>query len=148
MLTKKQQEFIDKREDIEKMIANHSSICEISRFCHLKYETCVKYLNMFGINYEKNQARKGVKHLESCKDVSYYLNDKVRIPAAHLRKKLIESGIKENKCECCGLSEWQNKPIPLELHHIDRNHFNNHIENLQILCSNCHMQIHDYSNFK
>ena len=40
------------------------------------------------------------------------------------------------------------KPIPLELHHKDLNHYNNDINNLQILCSNCHMQEHNYCNIK
>lgn len=38
------------------------------------------------------------------------------------------------------------KPIPLELHHKDCNHYNNNMDNLIILCSNCHMQSHNYSN--
>ena len=67
---------------------------------------------------------------------------------ANKRRRLIEEGIKEEKCECCGLSEWMGKPIPLELHHKDFNHYNNSLENLQILCSNCHMQAHNYCNTK
>lgn len=40
------------------------------------------------------------------------------------------------------------KNIPLELHHINMNHYDNRIENLQILCANCHAIAHDYSNSK
>lgn len=47
---------------------------------------------------------------------------------------------REWKCECCGLSEWQGKPLSLELHHVDGNRTNNVRENLQILCPNCHSQ--------
>ena len=46
------------------------------------------------------------------------------------RKRLIEDGLKEAKCERCGLSEWMGLPIPLELHHIDFNHYNNNLDNL------------------
>lgn len=46
--------------------------------------------------------------------------------------------LRGRKCERCNLSNWQNEPIPLEIHHIDGNHLNNTIENLQILCCNCH----------
>lgn len=60
----------------------------------------------------------------------------------------LEDGLKEERCECCGLSEWMGKPIPLELHHKDFNHYNNSLENLQILCANCHMQAHNYCNSK
>jgi hypothetical protein len=47
-------------------------------------------------------------------------------------------------CSGCGLSEWNNKPIPLELHHIDGNSFNNSKENCVLLCSNCHAQTEGY----
>lgn len=45
---------------------------------------------------------------------------------------------RENKCECCGLEQWFDKPIPLEVHHKDGNNTNNDPDNLQLLCPNCH----------
>ena len=54
--------------------------------------------------------------------------------------KIVKQGLKEYKCECCGVTEWNGNPLRLQLHHIDGNHFNNKIENLQILCPNCHSQ--------
>lgn len=41
-------------------------------------------------------------------------------------------------CESCKLSEWLTKPIPLELEHIDGNRMNDNIDNLKLLCCNCH----------
>jgi hypothetical protein len=38
----------------------------------------------------------------------------------------------------CNLTEWLNEPIPIELHHVDGDRFNNLLDNLQILCPNCH----------
>jgi Zn finger protein HypA/HybF involved in hydrogenase expression len=61
-----------------------------------------------------------------------------------LRKRLISEGIKEHKCECCGLKEWLGDPIPLELDHIDGDHYNNILENLKILCPNCHAKTPTY----
>ena len=46
----------------------------------------------------------------------------------------------DNKCNSCGLSEWLNEPIILELEHIDGNHFNNERSNLEMICPNCHSQ--------
>lgn len=96
------------------------------------------------IEYSGNSARKGFSHKEQRKPLLEYLQGNVA--NASKRVRLIEEGVKENKCEICGLSEWMGKPIPLELHHIDFNHFNNNLDNLQILCSNCHMQAHNYNN--
>lgn len=58
---------------------------------------------------------------------------------------MIKEGYKEYKCECCGLTEWRGKPIPLELHHKDGNHDNNKLDNLEILCPNCHAQTDNYT---
>ena len=46
--------------------------------------------------------------------------------------------LRGHKCEQCGLSEWLDKPISLEVHHKDGNHLNNELENLELLCPNCH----------
>lgn len=61
-----------------------------------------------------------------------------------LRKRLILEGYKENKCEQCGLSLWNGKQIPLELEHVNGNNLDNRIENLKILCCNCHAQTDTY----
>lgn len=68
--------------------------------------------------------------------------------SANLRKRLINLGLKENKCECCGLSEWQGKPITIQLHHINGDHHDNRIENLQMLCPNCHSQTNTFCKRK
>lgn len=61
-----------------------------------------------------------------------------------LLQRLVEEGYKEYKCEKCGLITWMNNPISLQLHHINYNHNDNRIENLQILCPNCHSQTGNY----
>jgi hypothetical protein len=42
------------------------------------------------------------------------------------------------ECQSCMLNIWLDKPITLELEHIDGNRFNNSEENLLLLCPNCH----------
>lgn len=43
-------------------------------------------------------------------------------------------------CEVCGISEWQGKPITLEVDHINGDPSNDHPDNLRIICPNCHQQ--------
>ena len=49
-----------------------------------------------------------------------------------------------HKCSVCQLSEWNGKPIPLEIDHIDGCHSNNSYENLRAICPNCHAQTDTY----
>ena len=54
----------------------------------------------------------------------------------NLKKHLIkELG---HKCQHCLISLWYDEPICLEVHHIDGNRVNNNLDNLQLLCPNCH----------
>ena len=61
-----------------------------------------------------------------------------------LKRRLIQEGLKDNICERCKLSEWQGGPIPLELHHINGNNKDNRLENLTLLCPNCHALTESY----
>lgn len=72
------------------------------------------------------------------KDISEILVENSGWNSGAIRQRLIKEGLKESKCECCGRSEWMGIPIPLELHHINEIHTDNRLENLLILCPNCH----------
>lgn len=62
-----------------------------------------------------------------------------RTQSFKLKKRLFEAKIKEPKCELCGWSEKSiDGRIPVELDHINGDRFDNRIENLRILCPNCH----------
>lgn len=61
-----------------------------------------------------------------------------------LKDRLVQEGLKEYKCECCGISEWMGKPISLQLHHLNGIHNDNRLSNLQILCPNCHSQTDNF----
>lgn len=61
-----------------------------------------------------------------------------------LMERLIKLGIFPRACCRCGITHYHDVPAPLELEHIDGNHFNNDLENLTILCINCHSQTETY----
>lgn len=61
-----------------------------------------------------------------------------------LKNRLLNEGMKEHRCESCGLETWLDTSIPLELHHINGDNSDNRLENLQILCPNCHALTDSY----
>jgi hypothetical protein len=60
------------------------------------------------------------------------------VSSARLKAALLREGVKAHRCERCGLAEWLGRPIPLELDHVDGDRRNNRLENLRLLCPNCH----------
>ena len=113
----------------------------------IKYETYrvhAKRLNVFSTN----QSGKGLSKpifddrkisLQEILEGNYphYQSNKLRI-------RLFTEKIKEEKCEICGLTEWFGKKVPLELDHIDGNRYNHTLNNLRIMCPNCHAQTDTY----
>jgi hypothetical protein len=49
----------------------------------------------------------------------------------HIKKRLLRAGLKENRCERCGLSEWLGRPLSMELHHVNGDGNDNRLENLE-----------------
>lgn len=137
-------DILERKEDILRWISENRPNTYIARELKCKVDTLKTYYKKLGIDYKGNSSRAGMKHYESRLPIEEYLAGNSSNSSKRVR--LIEEGIKENKCECCGLSEWQGRPIPLELHHKDYNHYNNNLDNLQILCSNCHKLAHNYNN--
>jgi transposase-like protein len=62
----------------------------------------------------------------------------------HLKQRLQQAGLLPDACEACGLSEWRGRPLTLQLHHRNGDNLDNRIENLAVLCANCHSQTENW----
>lgn len=132
-------DILERRDEITRWIEEAEPKASICRELRCKPETLNSYLDKLGIKYSGNRGLKGKKSDPKRLSALEYAN--TQNPKTHkLKLKLIEDGIKEQRCECCKRSDWNKEQIPLELHHIDGNKFNNNLNNLIILCPNCHAQ--------
>ena len=57
-----------------------------------------------------------------------------------LKIRLISEGLKHHACEECGISDWRGEALSLDLHHRNGDPADNRLENLSLLCPNCHSQ--------
>lgn len=109
---------------------------EVIQKYNLDHSSIVTYDNV--INGENpNKGKIDFSKFQKTTNINFSSSKKESI-----KKNLIS--LRGYKCECCGLEEWQGKLISLELHHIDGDRYNNELNNLQLLCPNCHSQTPNY----
>ena len=102
------------------------------------------------IEHFKGQGVQKGKSLGYKRPISYYLALDVpyNISTSHLRQRLIKEKLFEAKCSVCHNTEWMEQKIPLELDHINGLTNDCRIENLRLLCPNCHAQTPTYRRSK
>lgn len=122
-----------------------SNICDLIGIQH----TNVNIKRVLDFLEEKNINPEWKQKQANRKPQGYWNKDNIFteescFQRSKLKDKLIEFGLKENKCEICGSIQWLEQPIPLQIHHINGINNDNRVENLQILCPNCHALTDNY----
>lgn len=107
---------------------------------HKQFNINVKKFGIDISHFKGTSYIKGRLFKERWLDPERYFSGEQKISSNELRLTLFKQGLKEKKCECCSLTEWNGQPAPLQLHHKDGDPKNNAFNNLQILCANCHAQ--------
>lgn len=65
---------------------------------------------------------------------------------ATLKNRLLKEGVIEYKCVICGnIGEWNNKSLTLQIDHINGINNDHRVENIRLLCPNCHSQTKTFS---
>jgi hypothetical protein len=90
-------------------------------------------------------ARRAIKPRPAAAPIQLYLVSGRNTNRSHLKRRLLGEGLKRNRCELCGLTEWRGAPLSMALHHINGDGLDNRLENLQLLCPNCHSQTENFA---
>lgn len=116
---------------------------EIQRF-HDAGNTRIQCIERFGFNaasWDKAiKSGKIIPHYSPVIPIEELLVDGRMTSRGHLKNRLAKEGYSTDKCWKCGISEWQGEPLSMHLHHINGKNMDNRVENIQILCPNCHSQ--------
>lgn len=111
------------------------------------YSTIKNRINELGLDcshFTGQASNKGKKFPTRKRNIEDYLSNKYPIQSHKLRLRLLNEKYFEHKCYCCNNTKWNEQDIPLELEHIDGNNKNNNLDNLTLLCPNCHAQTDTY----
>ena len=130
-------DILERRAEIIGWIAECRPKAFMCRELRCKPVTLEGYLKRMGLEYKGNMGRKGYSHPVR-KTAHEYLIEGAAISSHRLKLKLLRDEVKKRLCERCGKSKWLGEPIPLELHHVNGDRFDNRLVNLQLLCPNCH----------
>jgi len=106
-------------------------------------KTRIKNLNIDISHFNGKIWNKG-KKFPYKKSIIEYLHLNSSIQSFKLKNRLIKEGILIHQCSICLGIKWNNELIPIELDHINGVHSDNRLENLRILCPNCHAQTANY----
>jgi DNA-binding CsgD family transcriptional regulator len=77
--------------------------------------------------------------------IDQLLQNGVRRNRRHVKMRLLNAGLVENHCARCGIHDWRGAPLSLSLHHMNGERDDNRLENLELLCPNCHSQTPNFS---
>lgn len=138
------------KEIIEQFVQQSDNFTEVLKKLNIPIQgnnltTLKRKIKEFKIDISHFTFKKHYVNNFKCKsDIQTYLIKGSKVSTSKLKEKLFLSGLKENKCEKCGVNFWNGEKLICQLHHINGDHTDNRLENLQILCPNCHSQTDSY----
>lgn len=151
------------REYLQELFDTHGTYGEIINKLGLNpysgggYRTIKNYIIKYHINLDKFEVLRKSEASTKAKNLgknavkytaeNIFQKHDICIGSDTLKKFILQENLLPYLCSECGIGDtYNNKPITLQLDHRDGDRLNNEIENLRILCPNCHTQTHTYGS--
>jgi hypothetical protein len=132
----------DELSEVIKCSKNYQDVIhtlKINRFYH-------KYLKKFVENNNVDTSHFSKTSLQQNTIENLFIEQSKAISGTRIKKYLLKKNIVEHKCSICNMEPyWNSKPLSLQIDHINGNHYDNRIENLRLICPNCHSQTDTYT---
>jgi len=124
------------KEDVQRVISETNTMGGAAKKLNLDHRTFKTIAQQYGLFKPVKANRFGVQY-----KIEDIFNGKYpQYPSHKLSKRLIKEGYKKHICEKCYRKTWNGLKITLELNHKDGDNSNHKLENLELLCPNCHSQ--------
>ena len=137
------------KDELEQFVKNSTSITQVAIKCGYAEQSgsgksaIKEMISLYNFDTSHFFEFNGISHNKGQFNYDRFQYGKA-IKSANMIQAIV--ALRGHKCECCGKTTWLEKDIPLEVHHLDGDNLNNTLENLQLLCPNCHAFTENYRN--
>lgn len=153
---KRNQLWFIPKDDLKKIIDKSNSVTEVLKIFGLRnvgnnFKILREICQKEGWDYSKitNLRGRSKPQVNTAFPIEQCLVENSNYCRSSLKRRVISLGLLENKCSVCNLlPEWQGKVLSLQLDHINGIPNDNRIENLRIICPNCHSQTSNFAGKK
>jgi hypothetical protein len=103
---------------------------------------CMRHFGFCCGAWDKAVKRGAIRPRSQARPLIHLLaNGKAR---TNIKRRLLRAGLLENCCSQCGLSQWCGEPLVVQIDHVNGIRDDHRLENLRMLCPNCHSQTETY----
>jgi HNH endonuclease len=133
------------RQLVAELLARGLASMEIARVLGHSISQCEAHFGFARQTFMDGAKRGDLVTRPHAAPIEIYLVKGRRTNRTHLKRRLLATGLKQNRCERCGIESWLGEPLSMALHHVNGDGLDNRLENLALLCPNCHAQTPNFS---